>query len=87
MKEGLYRVSLRDGRVYVVQIVAGDRCVEVLYVGTVEHPPKRRSKKWIARDFGHLAEIGERRRIARQLELQEELARLRVPSWFPAGPP
>lgn len=80
MKDGIYRVGLRDGRVYAAQI-AGGRCVEVMYVGEVENPPRRRTKKWIARDFGHLAEIGERRRWERELAFQEELVELgeRVP--------
>lgn len=77
MKDGIYRVSLRDGHIYVVQVAQG-RCVEVMHLGEYDNPPKRRTKKWIARDFGHLRELAEARRIRRQLEFQEELLRLRA---------
>lgn len=64
MRDGVYRISLRDGRIYVAQVAEG-RCVEIIYGGEFENPPARRSKKRIGDDFGHLARIAEQRRLER----------------------
>lgn len=77
MRDGIYRVRLRSGQVYAVQIAQG-RCVELLYAGELEHPPKRRSTKRIADDFGDVHRQAMRRRFEAELRLQEELAEIRA---------
>lgn len=72
MRDGIYRVSLRDGRIYAAQIAEG-RCVEVIYVGEHDNPPKRRTRKRIADDWGHLTRLGEERRWRREVALWEAL--------------
>ena len=77
MKDGIHRISLRDGRIYVVQIAQG-RAVEVMFVGTYDNPPKRRTRKWIAGDFVELAAKAEARRMRELVEEFERLAELRT---------
>jgi hypothetical protein len=49
-----------------------------MYLGVTQHPPKRRTRKRIAADFGEIPDRAGRRRFEEQMRLYElgaELAR------------